>query len=167
MIEITITTYLVFNIVARGQFGTTAATITYGDQFRIYHKGRADGSCTGFSQTCSSSDSYDPDSFKELVISSHHLPSGSIYLPGLDFKSTRYESPEIKPGESIGSRSRLRAQAEDGQHNGYGVVHWPERRTETGTLFGKLMAQTHTGKDARLFILKGLEILHHTMSRTG
>jgi hypothetical protein len=140
MIEITITGYLAFNIVSRGAFGTTPAGITSGDEFQIYHKGRADGSCYGYSQTCSSSDSYDPDSIKQLIFSSHPLPSGAIYLPGLDFKSLRYQSPEIKPGESIGSRARLSGDIVDGQHNGYDVVYWPERRSESGTLFGKLMA---------------------------
>lgn len=156
MIEITITTYLSVNVISRGAFGTTPDDISGGDEFKIYHKGRADGTCYGYSQTCSSSDSYDPESVKPLVFSSHPLPSGSIYLPGLDFKSVRYQSPEIKPGESIGSRARLSGEIVDGQHNGYDVVFWSERRAGTGTLFGKLMAMHPYFQGRKLIYSEGL-----------
>lgn len=129
------------NILARNEFGSPLGTISNLGVFEIYHKGRADKSCFGYSQTCSNSDSYSPSAFKEVVFASAALASGNIYEAGLNFKDVNYSSSELKPGESIASRSRLSFKISDQNHNGYNLVHWSEQRSNVGTLFGKLLAQ--------------------------
>lgn len=156
LIKISISTLGQITIVSRGQFGTTSAQITQGDELEIWHKGRADGSCFGYSQTCSNSDSYDSTALKALVFSTHHLASGSNYFAGLNFKSVRYQSTEIKPYESIGSRARLSGEIVDGKQNGYSVVQWPERRSESGTFFGKLMAMHPYFQGRKIIYSEGL-----------
>lgn len=140
IVKISITTAGQVNFLARHQFGSPAASIANGQLFEIYHKGRADSSCYGYSQTCSSPDSYDPNQFKELVFVSAPLPAGSVYHGGLSFKDVNYSSSELKPGEAISSRARLSFKISDQIHNGHDIVFWPEQQTTKGTLFGKLLA---------------------------
>jgi len=127
-------------VVSRKLYGTSGGTIPRFTGFNIVHEGYLDGSCLGYSQTCSTSDSYQENLYKEIVFSTSPLPSGSVYHAGLKFSDVKYQSSEIKPGESIGSRSRLSFSIFDQQHNGYDIVFYEERRSETGTLFGKLLA---------------------------
>jgi len=127
-------------IVERKLFGTAGGTISRFSPIKIMHEGYLDGSCCGYSQTCSTSGSYQSGLFKDLVFASASLPSGSIYHGGLNYKDAKYQSAEIKPGESIGSRSRLNFSILDQGHDGYDVVYYPDRRSSEGTLFGKLLA---------------------------
>lgn len=136
----TITTSGSFNVVTRGAFDTTPEQIPVGD-YTITHKGQADFSCYGYSQTCSSSGSYDADAIREVVFSASPLAAGSQYHGGLEFKGLNYTAAEIKPGESIGSRSKLSFQILDTAHNDYGLSYYADRQTNTGTLFGKLLAR--------------------------
>jgi hypothetical protein len=124
IIKISISTALSFNVIARGQFGTASEEINGGDEFTIMHEGRANGSCYGYSQTCSSGDSYD-----------------SEYHGGLVFNNISYSSAELKPGEAISSRSRLSFKIYDFIHNDYDTVFWSELRTSAGTFFGKMIAR--------------------------
>lgn len=140
IIKISITTAGQFNVIARAQFGSPVAAMGHSQTFEIYHKGRADSSCFGYSQTCSSPDSYSANEFKELVFSSAPLSAGSVYHGGLLFRDVNYTSAEIKPGEAISSRSKLSFKILDQIHNGYDLVYWPEQQSTRGTLFGKLLA---------------------------
>lgn len=125
----------------RGLFGTIAQEITDTNTVSIEHEGRLDKSCFGYSQTCSTADSYETGLFKELVFSSAPLPAGSVYHGGLLFKDVSYTSAELKPGEAISSRSRVSFKLLDQTHNDYDLVYWPEQRNSEGTLFGKLLAR--------------------------
>jgi len=127
-------------IIKRKLFGTVGGTISRFNVITIMHEGYLDGSCYGYSQTCSNTDSYESGLFKDLVFSTSPLQAGAVYHGGLKFKDVRYQSAEIKPGESIGSRSRVSFSILDQKHNGYDVVYYEDRRTEFGTLFGKLLA---------------------------
>lgn len=128
-------------LVARGQFGSTAQSINPNNGITIYHTGYFDGSCYGYSQTCSSPNSYQSGLYKDVVFSSAPLPAGSVYHGGLSYKDIRYQSSEIKPGETIGTRSRISFSLKDQKHNDYDLVYYDDRRTEQGTLFGKLLAR--------------------------
>jgi hypothetical protein len=128
-------------IIERGMFGTTPVSITRYSVVRIDHGGRLDKSCFGYSQTCSTTDSYSTSAIKELVFSSAPLPSGSVYHGGLNFRDVSYTSSELKPGEAISSRSKISFKISDQMHNDYDFVYWPEQRVKTGTLFGKLLAR--------------------------
>lgn len=128
-------------IIERKLFGSVGGVITRRDAITISHEGYLDGSCYGYSQTCSNSDSYQSGLFKDAVFSSAQLPSGSIFHAGLKFSDVSYQSSEIKPGESIGIRARLSFRILDQSHNDYDLVYYPERATTAGTLFGKLLAR--------------------------
>lgn len=143
-----------FTILERGILGTTPDIID-GD-FTVHHLGELDGSCKGFSQTCSNADSYVDGLYKEVVFSSHPLPSGDVFISGLDFKSARYESPEIKVGESIGSRARLSVTLYDQVHDDYGVVPYEGSRSSGGTLFGKLIARNPHFSGRKIVYSEGL-----------
>jgi hypothetical protein len=141
IIKIEIDTVGQVSILERSLFNSGTFTISALGVFEILHEGFVDGSCYGYSQTCSSDDSYSADAIKEVVFCTSRLPSGSIYHAGLEFKSLNYQSAEIHPGESIGSRSRLNFTILDQSHNDYDLVPYEERRTTAGTMFGKLMAR--------------------------
>lgn len=141
LLKVSVTTTNQINIIARAQFGTTAAAILAPVNFEMWHKGRADSSCYGYSQTCSSPDSYQANLFKEIVFCTAPLRAGSIYHGGLSFKDINYSSAELKPGESISSRSKLSFRLSDQVHNDYELSFWGESQTSSGTLFGKLLAR--------------------------
>lgn len=141
IIKISIGTLGQVEMLARGQFGTSAALITNQTTFEIYHKGRAESLCDGYSQTCSSPDSYSASEDKEIVFCTAPLPSGSIYHGGLIYKDVNYSSAELKPGESVSSRAKLSWRIADQSHNDYALVPWPERQTYSGTMFGKMLAR--------------------------
>jgi len=128
-------------IIERGVFGTVAAAITRYSKATVEHSGRLDKSCFGYSQTCSTADSFDGETMKEIVFSSAPLPSGSVYHGGLNFRDVSYSSSELKPGEAIASRSKISFKISDQVHNDYDFVAWSEQRVSTGTLFGKLLAR--------------------------
>ncbi len=128
-----------FSLIERG-VNQTAQQLLYGN-FKIYHLGQLDGSCYGYSQTCSASDSYQENLFKEIIFSSAPLAAGTIYHGGLNFKDVSYNSAELKPGEGIASRSKLTFKLSDQTHNDYDLCFWDEQKTSEGTLFGKLLAR--------------------------
>lgn len=144
----------VFTILTRGVLGTVPDIID-GD-FTVHHLGELDGSCKGFSQTCSNADSYVDGLHKEVVFASHPLKSGDVFISGLDFKSTRYESPEIKVGESVGSRARLSVTLYDQVHDDYGIVPYDGSRSSSGTLFGKLIARNPHFSGRKIIYSEGL-----------
>lgn len=127
-------------VLARAQLGTTAQTFG-GPGVTVMHSGEADGTCVGFPHTCSTSDSYDPDSKLSLVFSTGQTAGGTHRLPGLFHKSIRHDAGEVDPGETIGTRARLSFDIADGRHNDYGIVPYTGRRSESGTMFGKLLAR--------------------------
>lgn len=143
-------------IVERGCFGTTAIQIDRRDSITIYHEGYFDGSCYGYSQTCSNADSYQTGLFKEIVFATSPLAAGSVYHAGLDFKALNYQSAEINPGETMGSRAKLSFSISDQTHNDYDLVPYPDRRTVNGTLFGKLIARNPFFNNRELIYSVGL-----------
>jgi len=140
IIKISITTAGEFNVLERRCFGTPAGVIPAAN-LTILHAGEVDGSCYGYLQTCSTGSTQVADVFKPIVFATAPLPAGSLYHGGLDFKGSDYSSGELKPGESMGSRSRLSWSISDQIHNDYGMNPYPERRSSAGTLFGKLLAR--------------------------
>lgn len=154
IVECSISVGGVFTVIERGILGTTPGDLEF--NFSVHHLGELDGTCTGFSQTCSNADTYVDGYLKEVTIASHPLESGAIFIPGLDFKSTRYESPEIKVGETIGSRARLSVTIYDQVHDDYEIVPYASRRTSAGTLFGKLLARNPHFSGRKIVYSEGL-----------
>lgn len=128
-----------FSIIERGVLGSIQETL-FG-QFKLYHLGELDGSCYGYAQTCSNSDSFQVGLFKNITFASAPLPAGTIYHGGLDFKALNYTSAEIKPGETMGSRSSVSGAISDQQNDDSYLAYYPNQRTSYGTLFGKLLAR--------------------------
>lgn len=144
------------NIIARRQFGSPAGAIISGANYEAAHTGELDGTCAGYSQKCSDPSSYEEGLHKTLMFSSAPLANGAIYHAGLDFKGVSYDSAEIKPGDSIGSRSRLSFTINDQRHNGYDVAFYKHMQTENGTLFGKLLAAHPHFNGRKILYLCGL-----------
>lgn len=144
------------NIIARRQFGSPAGAIISGANYDAAHSGELDGTCAGYSQTCSDPSSYEENLNKTLMFSSAPLANGAIYHAGLDFKGVSYDSAEIKPGDSIGSRSRLSFTINDQRHNGYDVAFYKHMQTENGTLFGKLLAAHPHFNGRKILYMVGL-----------
>lgn len=155
IIKIAFTTVGQIDIVARRQFGTPAGVIPISTNDAV-HSGELDGTCAGYSQTCSDQSSYEEGLNKTLMFSSAPLANGAIYHAGLDFKGVSYDSAEIKPGDSIGSRSRLSFTINDQRHNGYDVAFYKHMQTENGTLFGKLLAAHPHFNGRKILYLCGL-----------
>lgn len=132
---------LEIDITERGMFGTISSSISGGDTFKIIHQGEADGTCRGFSQTCSDSTSYDENAFKVVSLCTAPMPAGQIKFPGLHHKSIDYESAEIEVGESQGSPAKLRVDCQDFNHNDVYVVPYENRRSVNGTFWGKMIAR--------------------------
>lgn len=126
-------------IISRGLFGTTAATIGVGHKLEIMHLGEADGSCRGYPYSCTSGDSYSATAKLSPVFSNSPSRAGIYRLSGL--RNIRYDDGEVDVGETIGSRASLSFDISDQRHGDNFFVPYPERRTETGTLFGKLLAR--------------------------
>lgn len=137
-------------IVARGQYGSTAASITGSVVLTIKHQGDVDFTCRDFPYTCSNSDSFDANSIKTLTFSSAQQASGLNRFAGL--RKVNKSSGEVDPGESIGTRSSIKIEISDQVHSDYGIVSYPDRRSSNGTMFGKLLARNP--------YFNGLEILY-------
>ena len=128
----------VVNITGRGLFGTTADDLS-AKIFTIYHAGEVDGTCRGFPHTCSNSDSYSADTKLRLIFSTGQNAGGVRRFPGL--RKVSHDSCEVDPGESIGSRARIKFEISNQINNDYGIVPYPSKQTSSGTLFGKLLAR--------------------------
>ena len=129
------------NITARGLFGTTATTINSGDTFVIKHLGDVDGSCRGYPHDCSTSDSYSETSKLRPIFSTAPAAGGELKWSGLRQSSIHYDDGEVDVGETIGSRASLSFDISDYRHNDYFFVPYPDKRTDAGTLWGKLLAR--------------------------
>lgn len=123
----------------RGLFGTIATNIPRYSILRIMHKGEADGSCRGFAYGCSTPNAYDPDYKVPLIFSTGQSSGGALRFSGL--RRISHEAGEVDPGESIGTRARLRFEISDQVHDDIGIVPYPDKRTSNGTMFGKLLAR--------------------------
>lgn len=123
----------------RGQFGSLAETLS--GRLRIMHQGEADGSCRGFPHTCSSPNSYSPTSKIRLRFSTAPSAGGTQRFGGLEHGAVRHDAGEVDPGESIGTRSRLRFTIKDQVHDDEYIVPYVNRRSSQGTMFGKLLAR--------------------------
>lgn len=141
IMKITINSNTSITILARGQFGTTAASHTGGQTTQIKHLGEVDGSCYGYAYGCSTGDSYSSSAKLPLIFSSATLPAGTKYFSGLIFEKINYSSPEIIPNETIGTRAKLNFSIIDQRHNDVDTVYYENKRTNNGTFFGKLLAR--------------------------
>lgn len=129
-------------VTGRGEFGTTAVTISGTKTFRFAHIGEADGTCRGFSQTCSDSTSYDPTVFRPLKFCSAPRVAGSLILPGLYHKKIDYDSAEVDVGESIGSPAKLKFTLQDFTGGDEFVVPYVDKRSVAGTFWGRTFARS-------------------------
>lgn len=128
-------------VTARGQFGTTAVQIPATQQIRLMHIGEADGSCRGFSQTCSDPNSYDANVFRIIKHCTAPKVAGSLFLPGFRSETSQYESAEADVGESIGSPARLKFTLQDFNGGDDVVVPYPNKRSSAGTFWGRTLAR--------------------------
>lgn len=142
LMKVTLTGPTSILVTARAQFGTTPVAIPDGiARFRLVHKGEADGSCRGYSQTCSDSTAYDPSVFRIVKLCTAPLVGGSAIIEGLHHKSIDYESAEADIGESIGSPARLKFKLQDIEQKDGALVPYPERRASAGTFWGRTLAR--------------------------
>ena len=125
-------------IEARGQFGTVDAFHSTGPA-EIQHSGQADGSCYATPSTCSSPDSYDPDTKILFRFPSTQLDLDEHFYNG--FSSWKHSAGTVDPGQSMGTRSGATLTLKDSVDNDL-YVPYPERRTSNGTLFSKLIARS-------------------------
>lgn len=128
-------------VTGRGQFGTVAVTIQGSQSFRLMHIGEADGSCRGFSQTCSDPLSYDSDVFRSLKFCSAQRVAGASIIQGLYHLKINYDSAEIDVGESIGSPAKLKFTLQDIVRGDESVVPYTDKRSSAGTFWGRTLAR--------------------------
>lgn len=144
------------HISARGQFGTTAGNITSNQTFRFIHIGEADGSCRGFSQTCSDPASYDANVFRVIKHCSAPRVAGSLFLPGLHHQAIDYESAEADVGESIGSPAKLKFKLQDFVGGDDVIVPYTNRRSQSGTFWGRTLARNPYTSGRKVIYRAGL-----------
>lgn len=143
-------------ITGRGQFGTTAGNISANQSFRFIHIGEADGSCRGYSQTCSDPDSYEPNTFRVLNFCNAPKVAGSMILPGLYSKVIDYDSAEVDVGESIGSPAKLKFRLQDFVSGDEITVPYSERRSTNGTFWGRTLARNPYPNGRKVVYKSGL-----------
>ncbi len=139
ILSFTVTSYSSITLTGRALFGTIGHTIALGTTITIIHQGEADGSCRGYPFSCSNTDSFSATAKRSLIYCSAQRTGGALRFAGL--KKVSHESGEIDPGETIGTRARLKVQISNQIHNDYGIVPYPDKRTSHGTMFGKLLAR--------------------------
>lgn len=137
--RITVTSNTTVDVIERGMFGTSQVTIT--GAIEILHEGEANGSCRGFAQTCSNTDSYSPSEKTVFRFCSAPRTAGSIIFPGLHHKAVDYDSSEVDVGESIGSPAKLRVRLQDFTAGDENVVPYPDKRSSAGTWWGRMLAR--------------------------
>lgn len=105
------------------------------------HSGYDDGSCFGFSATCSTADAYSASAIIPISIVSAPVPTNAseIFLPGLF--DVRYQGPQTDTGNTMGQRAQLTFKVEDQDNNDFGIVPYIDRRSSSGTLLGKMLAR--------------------------
>jgi len=157
LMKVTLTGPTSILVTARGQFGTTPVAIPDGvARFRLVHKGEADGSCRGYSQTCSDETAYDPNVFRVVKLCTAPLVGGSEIIEGLHHKSVDYESAEADIGESIGSPARLKFKLQDIEQKDGALVPYPERRASAGTFWGRTLARNPYPNGRKVVYKSGL-----------
>lgn len=141
-------------IVERAMFGTAAENLS--GSFKIIHDGRANGSCRGYSQTCSNSGSYNPATPRILKFCSAPRVAGSIILPGLYHKAIDYDSAEVDVGESIGSPAKLKFTLQDFAGGDDIAVPYIESRSNAGTFWGRTLARNPYANGRKVVYRSGL-----------
>jgi len=125
----------------RGLFGTTAHSIPRFTGIFVKHLGEVDGSCRGFPFGCNSADSYDANSKLSLKFSTAPIAGRAQSFAGLNHGVCKHDAGEVDVGESIGTRAKLKFSLKDQGHNDIGVVPYADKRSQFGTIFGKLLAR--------------------------
>lgn len=143
-------------VTGRGEFGTVPVTIQGSQSFRLMHIGEADGSCRGYSQTCSDSQSYDPAVFRIAKFCSAPRVAGSLILPGLYHKAIDYDSAEVDVGESIGSPAKLKFTLQDFTGGEDISVPYIDRRSSAGTFWGRTLARNPYANGRKVIYRSGL-----------
>lgn len=143
-------------ITGRGEFGTEAKTIAGTEIFRFMHVGEADGSCRGFSQTCSDSGAYDASVFRPMRFCNAPRVAGSVVIPGLFHKAISYNSAEVDVGESIGSPATLKFTLQDITGNDDLVVPYTDKRSSAGTFWGRTFARNPYPNGRKVIYRSGL-----------
>lgn len=139
IIAVDITLTDIVTVTARAQFGTEGVAINATETVRLMHKGEADGTCYGFSQTCSSHrKSTNPHIF---TFSTAPLGPGVVYLNGLRDGAIKRQSAKVNPGENIGSRATLDFTIDDELDDLDLMNPYRDRIADKGTRFGKLIAR--------------------------
>jgi len=157
LMKVTLTGPTSVLVTARAQFGTTPAAIPDGiARFRLVHKGEADGSCRGYSQTCSDSTAYDPNVFRVVKLCTAPLVGGSEIIEGLHHKSIDYESAEADIGESIGTPARLKFKVQDIERADGALVPYPVRRSSSGSFWGRTLARNPYAGGRKIVYKSGL-----------
>lgn len=153
-VSITSGTDATIGIVERAMFGTSAENLS--GSFKIIHDGRANGSCRGYSQTCSNSGSYNPATPRILKFCSAPRVAGSLILPGLYHKAIDYDSAEVDVGESIGSPAKLKFTLQDFTGGDDISVPYIDRRSSAGTFWGRTLARNPYANGRKVIYRSGL-----------
>ena len=158
IVKVTITDASNVEIIARGQFGTTASVIFTGESLRVIHGGEADGSCKGYPQLpdgsgCSTADSFDRDVEREFLFPTSQNFNGQIYFNGL--QSVTHTPVELKPGAAMAKNASVRISIKDNQDGDAYTVPYAAQRTDKATLFKKLIARHPYMQNRRLVTFSG------------
>lgn len=158
LIKCEVVSQFVIKTVARAQFGTTASAHTStGQPVILVHVGEADGTCYSTTFNCSSANNYDEDSEIKFrfCTAGTALPHGEPYYNGLIDTSLSHSAPKVDPSVSMGKRAGYSFSVKD-SIDGDLYVTYPDRRTQSGTLFTKLMARNPYFELRRMEVYSGL-----------
>lgn len=160
LIEVTVTSNVQVEVVARGRFGT-ADTAHSPSSAILKHIGEVDGSCYGFPQTCNSGDSYLAGLYRDFKFPSVQLDWSVIYFNG--FESWSHTPAKVDPGQTMGSRARAGISLLD-HVEGDTYVPYSDRRTSKGTLWTKLLERHPNIEGRPLIIETGFDPLNYDAS---
>lgn len=137
VIKVVVDSNIQLTVISRGQFGTIDVAHTPSAAI-LQHLGEADGSCYGTPFTCNSPDSFEANTKLLFRFPSTPLDLDQTFFNG--YKSWSHKAGTVDPGQSMGKRAGATLTILDSVDNDV-YVPYPDRRTDRGTLFTKLIAR--------------------------
>lgn len=156
VIKVTVDSNIQLTVISRGHFGTIDVAHTPSDAI-LQHLGEADGSCYGTPFTCNSPDSFEANTKLLFRFPSTQLALDQVFYSG--YKSWDHKPGAIDPGQSMGKRAGATLTILDGVDNDV-YVPYPDRRTDRGTLFTKLIARHPNFENRPIKIHTGFDPLN-------
>jgi len=137
LIKVTVDSNIQLTATARAQFGTIDVAHSPASG-KLEHQGESDGGCYGTPFTCSSPDSYDANIKLLFRFPSTQLDLDEQFFNG--YKTWSHRPALVDPGQTMGKRASATVTLSDHREEDL-YVPYPDRRTNNGTLFSKLIAR--------------------------